>query len=183
MSQGVNVTLQQQFEAGVNKALEYGKVFVQGEAVKSGDDAASKVSNSKGDSSNSWSSAMFPNLKMLLSKQEAIFAQEITGVLASLSDTLEGRSLRVFASVCSHCAFADTVQKQLDPFLKELCAIDTHSEQLRMDCKYPVGNPVAFQPSAKPDLTAALLALFWEVWLFVFLGWVDVCLILLPLFS
>jgi hypothetical protein len=58
---------------------------------------------------------------------------------------------------------SDTVQDRLNPYLKDLHAIDTHNLPLCMDFKYPVGKPAAFKPSAKPDLTAQRLPLFWEV--------------------
>jgi hypothetical protein len=57
----------------------------------------------------------------------------------------------------------DQVQKSLNEHLTLLRAIDSHLKLLRMDFKYPVGSPAAFLPSAKPDLTATLLPLFWEV--------------------
>jgi hypothetical protein len=45
----------------------------------------------------------------------------------------------------------------------ELCTLDTHLNLARLDFKYPVHNPTTFLPGAKPDLTAKLLPLFWEV--------------------
>jgi hypothetical protein len=51
----------------------------------------------------------------------------------------------------------------MNKLLDEISVVDTHSLQPRLDCKYPVGSPPAFLPNAKPDLTAKLLAAFWEV--------------------
>lgn len=55
------------------------------------------------------------------------------------------------------------MQESLDQHLPWIGAIDTHSKQLRMDFKYPEGEPVAFLPNAKPDLTARHLPMYWEV--------------------
>lgn len=146
ISEGVTTNPKLRFEAGIKKALAYGKVFVQGEAASSHDCASSKLSASQADSSGTWSKVLFPNLELALSEEEIIAAQAISALLISLRDTKE-----------------DTVQTSLNSHLTLLRAIDTHLSQLRMDFKYPVGNPAAFQPSAKPDLTATLLPLFWEL--------------------
>ncbi len=90
MSERAEVTPPQMFQAGVEKALKYGKVFVQGKAVSNSQDAASQVIASSQEESK-WLGVLFPSLKMsVLSEEEASVGKEISALLASLSNTAEG---------------------------------------------------------------------------------------------
>ncbi len=90
MSEGVEVTPPQKFQAGVKKALKYGKVFVQGEAVSDSQDVANQVATASPEESK-WLGVLFPSLKMTaLSKEEASAGKDISALLASLSYTAEG---------------------------------------------------------------------------------------------
>jgi hypothetical protein len=177
MTEGAETSPLLRFQSSVRKALKYGKVFVQGEAVHGPGDAETKVEAASQENNTSrWREALLPDVRIpALSETEAAAALKISALLASLINTLEGRlrhvlfgvvflppSFCLLACVCSDNT-ADTVQASLDPYLALLRAFDTHSKQLRMDFLYPVGQPRVFQPNARPDLTNAPWALFWEV--------------------
>ncbi len=90
MSEGAEVTPTQMFQGGIKRALHYGKVFVQGEAVSNTQDAANQVSIVSQEESK-WLGVLFPSLKMpVLSEEKASAGKEISALLASLSNTTEG---------------------------------------------------------------------------------------------
>jgi hypothetical protein len=97
MTDTVEKTPLQKFHAGVGKALRYGDVFVQGEAVRDAQDAETKVkAASQEDDFGKWSKALLPGVKIpALSTKETAAAQNISALLASLTNTLEGRPRHV----------------------------------------------------------------------------------------
>ncbi len=90
MTEGAEVNPQQKFEAGVNRALTYGKVFIQDIAVSNSQDAANQVKTASQEG-NKWLGVLFPSLKMsVISEEEASVARKISVLLTSLSNTAEG---------------------------------------------------------------------------------------------
>jgi hypothetical protein len=88
MAEGAEDTPQQKFEAGVNRALKYGKVFIQGTVVSNPQDAAKQVKTANQNEAE-WLGVLFPSLKMTVSS-EASAGKKISDLLASLSNTPEG---------------------------------------------------------------------------------------------
>jgi hypothetical protein len=91
MTEGAEVTPLQKLQAGVKKALTYGKVFVQGESVADPNEAANRVKSQRYDSLETcWSALFSSSVLEALSEEEASAAAAISALLVSLTCTLEG---------------------------------------------------------------------------------------------
>lgn len=96
MAAGVEKTPRQKFISGVKRAMAYGTVIIQKEVMYDPEEAAGFMETNEGGSDGTYWSVLFPDMKIEVPEGETSTAEAITELLASLSNTPEGMSLRGF---------------------------------------------------------------------------------------